>query len=312
MVRRLVGASVVAVLLASCSGSSGDRALPDQRPAGARITAGFVVAPGSRLVGPVFTSPYGPKVFRSTAVLDVDRDPVAVYDEYAAQARRLGAAAPPSGATASVNGDVPFGICSAAVVDELGARDVAIDTADPSQARWLHCYGSAVATSAKREITVESVWGGPSHHALIDVVPSSEAGTNLFQGTAPARPFSPLPKVTDRSAVTHPGAPFGDTNNAFEAGYRKFRLAKGSRVVADFTYTAEQLVVVLRVDGSAERVMADYARQLGQGGKTPEVQKLQTPKGSILMVESGPLGGGGATLVTDPSRHWILIRAGSD
>ncbi len=188
---------------------------------------------------------------------------------------------------------------------------MAVDAADLPAAEWLQCIGRGDLAREGRSVTIETVWGGPSHHAVINVM-RDPAGPSPFVGTSRAHPGESFPRVKDRSTMTRVGAPFGGLNNGFEAGYRRFRLVAGSRVVADFVYTSYQVTVVLRVDGDAARVMTAYARQLGRGGKTPVVQTTATPEGSILMVESAPLGGGGATLVTDPTRRWILIRASSD
>jgi hypothetical protein len=118
--------------------------------------------------------------------------------------------------------------------------------------------------------------------------------------------------VSDRSSQSRVGATFGEENNAFESGGGRFRLVAGSRVVADLTHTTDQMVVVLRVDGDARRIMAAYAQQLGKGGRTQPVRRVRTPAGSILETGSGPIGGGAAELATDPSGRWILIRANSD
>jgi hypothetical protein len=60
-----------------------------------KLRDGFVVAPGSNLVGPVipriaFTNPAFKGWSGWTAVLDVTGDAGAVFDEYVGQARALG------------------------------------------------------------------------------------------------------------------------------------------------------------------------------------------------------------------------------
>ena len=277
---------------------------------------GFVVAPGSQLVGPVFTYPDQIQGSHSVAVMVLDHDPLAVYDEYVAQARRLGALLPASGTL----GPGGYGTCTAAVAD----RDEPIETADPNQARSVGCVGGGTFPGREGSVQLHTRWGGPSHHVMLEVYRLSatgNAGPQADPGAARAPLFVPLPKVSDRPSVSRTGAPFGGENNAFDSGYRRFRLEPGSRVVADVTGMFDQVVIVLRVDGNAEKVMAGYAKQLGRGGyqrplvpdgSTPQVRHVKTRQGEVLMVENGPTGGGAASLITDPTGHWILIRASSD
>jgi hypothetical protein len=84
MLRRAAAVIVLVVAVAACT-SNRESTVPPPRPPGTPLFDGFAVAPGSRLMGPVFID-----AGQSIAVLTVDSDPVRVYDEYAAQARRLG------------------------------------------------------------------------------------------------------------------------------------------------------------------------------------------------------------------------------
>jgi hypothetical protein len=126
-------------------------------------------------------------------------------------------------------------------------------------------------------------------------------------------PGCQLPVVIERPGISVAGIPFGDSNDAFEPGYRRFRLVAGSRVVADVSgFGGAQMVTVLRIDGDPARVLRGYARQLGRGGRTPMVRRVPTAAGTVLTVSNGPIGGGSATLSTDFSGRWLLIRANSD
>lgn len=121
-----------------------------------------------------------------------------------------------------------------------------------------------------------------------------------------------LPRVAAHDA-TQPGEAFGTKNDAFDAGYRRFTLAAGSRVVAELPD-----MTLLSLDGNAHDVLREYARQLGQGGEpaegraTPPVNEAHTSRGTVLTVENDPIGGGSARLLTDPSRRWLLITTSSD
>jgi hypothetical protein len=97
-----------------------------------------------------------------------------------------------------------------------------------------------------------------------------------------------------------------------KAGYRRFTLEAGSRVVADVDGFTQGMLVVLRIDGDARQVVTRYARQIGSGGTTPRVHEHDTPAGRVLAVANSPEGGGGVFLDTDPSGRWLLIRANSD
>ncbi|MBK5287680.1 MAG: hypothetical protein JJE46_04345 [Acidimicrobiia bacterium] len=304
MVRWAAAWVMAAMVLAGCAGSDPDDAIPIRRPPGTRLDAGFVVPAGSRLVGPVFSIPVRDGGFASVAVMDVDGDPLAVYDAFVAQARRLGVPLPGSG-TRSASG---LGTCSLAIA----ARDVPVGKADPARAHGLSCYGAALLPGRDELVVVEMQWGGPSHHAVLEVDPAAPFGSVPDPGTARASKVAPLPAVKDRSSVSEPGAAFGEEHNGFESGYRRFRLEPGSRVVADVAGMTYSSLTVLYCDGEIKQVMDGYARQLGRGGTMPTVQRVRTSDGGAWLVESSPFGGGAASLLSDPSGHWILVRANSD
>lgn len=327
---------VMTALLAACSSGSGGEASGALQPPGTPLPAGFVVPEGSRLVGTVFPYPDDIQGIKAQALVVVDRDPVAVYDRFVAQGRRLGI--PLFGSGAMI--DESFGVCSLHRTDGqfplLGwstpppsaaalrprteppttssAPLTPRTTLDPATARLLLCSGRAMLPGGG-SMSLDVSWGGVSRHALITVWRSPNVGAFIGPDAGVAKAPSPatLPPQSDPPAATEPGTEFGEENNAFESGYRRFELEPGSRVAADFSGFNVQFSAVLEIDGDAGKVMRGYAEQLFAGsGKAPDVRHAQTAQGEVLIVESGPFGGGGASLITDPTGHWLFLQASSD
>jgi hypothetical protein len=336
VVRQAAGVVLVALLVGACGSTSSSGAVPSPRPPGTAITDGFVVAPGSKLVGPVFSYPWTEtRDATSRAILTVDRDPVQVYDEYVAQARRQGILIRGSGTT-DVDGldtctllgadgspvrptsPTPPGSAKATTPPARVGRDTDAPTptftAAPltfpgsGAAARLTCVGGGRRAGADPPVTagVQMSWGGSSHHVVVSVGPNVVLRLNDL-GDERATPPTHLPKVADADLATAPGESFGQRNDAFEDGYRRLSLVSGSQVAAEvggFT--------VLHVDGDARAVMEGYAAQLGKGGHVPAVLEQPTTRGKVLTVANSPSGGGSAYLLTDPSRRWILVETSSD
>ncbi len=333
MVRQAAGAVLVALLVGACSSSSGGAAVPPPRPPGTALADGFVVAAGSKLIGPVFSYPSTEsRGVTSRAVLTIDRDPVQVYDEYVAQAREQGILIRGSGTT-DVDGldtcmlllpdgsvvrptsPAPPGSAAATAPSARSTDDpTPTYTAAPltfpgsGAATRLECVGGGRRAGADPPVTagVKMTWGGSSHHAVLSVGPNIVLRFNDL-GDARATPPARLPKVSDADLATEPGESFGPSNNAFEDGYKRFSLVAGSRVAAEVNG-----FTVLSIDGDAREVMKGYAAQLGQGGRAPQVLEQPTDRGKVLTVANSPEGGGSAYLLTDPSKHWLLIETSSD
>ncbi len=263
---------------------------------GSALAYGFVVPAGARLVGPVFSIP-GRQGEHELAVMTIEDDPIGVYDRFVHQARRRDITLPGSGANACELG--------------IGAGSYAVGTADPKRASWLSCSGTAGIPGRGVSVTVQTRWGGPSHHAVVEFQPGESAPD---RGARRAARMSSLPRVTKRRLAVAPGTEFGEENNGFNRDYRRFTLEPGSTVAADAAQVGRyDNTVVLRIHGDAEPVMRRYAHQLGIGpGPTPPVRHVRTSKGEVLTVENSPQGGGAALLITDPTRHWLLIRTVSD
>ena len=266
------------------------------RPPGTELTNGLVVASGSRLVGAVFYYPASEGVgLAARAVVSIERDPVGVYDEYVAQARRLGFL---------IGGSGTKGTCGLVFSDS--PVTVPLSSPDPSTPLRLTCAGRGQRLSEPETLLAEMTWGGSSRHAVLSVGPADPIRDPDLGETRAATP-SPLPKVSDAPLATEPGTPFGTRNNAFNAGYRRFKLGAGSRVAAELDN-----LTVLFIDGDARAVMRGYAGQLGGGRDQPKVERERTSHGDVLFLSHEPIGGGSATLFTDPTGKWLLIGTSSD
>ena len=304
VIRRSRALVLVTVLLAGCASTTGDAA-PARHAPGTKLSAGYVVPSGSRLVGTVFRL-NGASGTSSLALIDIDRDPLAVYDDLVAQGRRAGTLLPGSGTAAPYEGPRTCHL-------NVDNHEAPIGPADAAAATSVDCYGAGVLPDGAGSVVVQTSWGGSAHHALVETSDNPIAGGGRDDlGDARAPELVPLPKVVDRPLVSEPGTPFGSSNNGFESGYRRFTLEPGSRVVADVDGFTQGMLVVLRIDGDTREVVTRYARQIGSGGTTPRVREVATPGGHVLSVVNSPEGGGAVFLDTDPSGRWLLIRANSD
>jgi hypothetical protein len=307
-VRRVIWRSrafvVVTVLLAGCASTTGDATSTHDAP-GTKLSAGYVVPSGSPLVGPVFPIAAASGT-GSLALIDIERDPLGVYDDLVAQGRKAGTPLPGSGTAAPYEGPHTCHL-------DVDNHWAPIGPFDAAAATSVDCYGAGVLPDGAGSVVVQTSWGGSAHHALLETSDNPIAGGGRDDlGDARAPELVPLPKVADRPLVSEPGKPFGTSHNGFEAGYRQFTLEPGSRVVADVDGFTQGVFVVLRIDGDTRAVVTRYARQIGDGGTTPRVREVATPGGHILSVVNSPEGGGAVFLDTDPSGRWLLIRANSD
>ncbi len=298
-------------------------------------------------MGPVFIEPLqAPDGEQSIAVVSIDTDPVRAYDAYAGQARLAGFPVGGSGTVSSIGQPTcsfvfpdgprtPFDapepkplvpgsvarttprVGSNVATTTTTTRTVApVPSVTPAGATAVACSGGARRANTTDTLTIEATWGTigwspPTRHVVL-----SAGAQPRFQPQALGDARVPTPTQLPRVAAqyaTEPGEAFGTKNDAFDSGYRRFTLAAGSRVVAELPDRT-----LLHIDGNAHEVLREYARQLGQGGEhgegqgTPPVNQVHTSRGAVLTVVNGPIGGGGAHLLTDPSQRWLLITTSSD
>jgi len=273
-------------------------------PPGTPLADGLVVAPGTQLIGAVFpATDYGTDGTGWTALLWIDQDPIQAFDAYVEQARRLGFAVPGSASCSFIK----------------DSRPLAPDAATTEQADEIRCREGATSPGATDTTSIDLVlrYGRSSNFLMLqmtgDGAPSSGAVDPNF-----ARASTPpvLPALTPAKLATKPGAPFGTKNDAFDSGYRRFHLERGSRLAAPVADLAGDydFVAVLQVTGNAKKVLRGYARQLAYADFTPpRIVTLTTSEGErVLAIANAPLGGGYGLLQTDADAKWIYVQAQSD
>jgi hypothetical protein len=263
---------------------------------------GFVVAANTRLVGNVFDE-VGQKSW--SAMLDIDRDPVGVYDSYVEQARKRGVPMPKSGA-------IRFSSRCKPQPNRPGRTECPRLPPPCLVARAaMTCYGvGAGGPDAPLAVSISLVWGRDTRHALIDVFHTGRRDPDAELGDETVAAESGVPQPRKRAPITTPGDPFGAGNNAFQRGYRRFELERGSRVVADAPGLG---LAVLRITGNATEVLSRYAAQLATPAKPPNVTVTRLPRGgTILSIEYSPEGGGAAWLSTDASHKYVKVTWNSD
>jgi hypothetical protein len=308
VVRRIVGLAIVAVFIfAACDSDESPRPVVKRDPAplalrGGVLRDGLRVAPNSRLAGGVFDRPLSGGW---TAMLEIERDPIGVYDNYVAQARRLGVPVPGSGARVNECDPNP----DASTPTSRKCRDYRlICFGDNAQ---LICDGGASGgPSHPLGVHITLMWGGDTRHALLTVTHTKpdDAGPHM----SAAKRTTPLPPLAVRPAIHggRPGMKFGIPNNALNHGYRCFVLEEGSRVLADAPALDR---VILQIDGNPEEVLGRYASQLANPDPAPEIERTRIPDGgTVLQVSYGPESGGAAMLKTDRTHRYLEIEYVSD
>jgi hypothetical protein len=319
-------------------------------PPGTVLPDGFVVAPGTRLIGAAFPSSYANVGWEALLLIDRDQDPIEVYDAYVQQARDLGLLLPGSGVVEGTDGGgnplgSPCTFSRGENLQELSPRAAATETADVIECRSYATRVDSPDLTTTANLSVR--WGRqdgspdpPARHVHLSVSHDpppvierydweTDEGFNrrrLEEEAAPvAVPVDPgfvqagphrVPSIAHRRLVQKPGTPFGAKNNAFAAGYRKFHLEPGSRLAAPEAFDIEEydFVAVLQVEGDPMTVMKGYARQLGVEVQTLTDSPLTpgTPAQPVLFIANEPEGGGYGTLITDPSGKWIMVKTQSD
>ena len=315
---------------------------PTLLPPGTVLPDGFVVAPGTRLIGAAFPSTYAKVGWEALLLIDRDQDPIEVYDAYVQQARDLGLLLPGSGG----GGDPVASTChflQGKNLQEMSPYAAATDTADVIECRsyTTRIDSPELATTANLAVR----WGQqdgssypPARHVYLsvshdppDVIEKYDWETDeefnqrrleeeampvpVDAGFVQAGPHR-VPAIAHRRLVQKPGTPFGAKNNAFAAGYRRFHLEPGSRLAAPEAFNIEEydFIAVLQVEGDPMTVMKGYARQLGVEVQTLTDSPLTpgTPAQPVLFIANEPEGGGYGTLMTDPSGKWIMVKTQSD
>ena len=260
-----------------------------------------MVARNAHLVGAVFDN-----VARKswTAVLEIDRDPVGVYDNYVDQARRLGVPMPRSGAR-RVAGCKPQ--------PNHPERTVSPEFGPPcaSSRTFLTCDGNnAGGRRAPVAVDLSIKWGAETRVAVLTVTHFKGVRDAPPLGTEQRAAESVIPRPRERPTTSTPGRPFGTATDAFERGYRRFELEPGSRVIVDAPALS---LAVLEITGDVTKVLSRYATQLATPERPPKVTVARlSDGGTVLSVEYGPDGGGAAELLTDAAHKYAMVTWSSD
>jgi hypothetical protein len=300
---------VVAVAVAAGAGATAcaTAGVRDAKGPGASLPSGFVVAPNSRLVGVPFELPH-----EVITVLEIDRDPVGVYDAYATQARALGFPLPGSAAIVEParHGSGAQAACHYGLAT---MRTASLDDPRAPTARWVDCQGDGDGPAGS--VGIEMYWGEGTHHLLLHTSDSSRCIDSCDDpGDAKAvGAFVPPAKAADdRRART--GERFGPVFNAFGSArvagndrYERLRLEAGTEVAGVLNLMG---MAVLRVkSGNVEDLLRRYGKQMGEA----TLEHHRTPKGNrVATISHEAMGGGVGRLTADPSGKWILLTTSSD
>ena len=286
-------------IAAACSGG---------KPAATKLPAGFVVAHDSHLVGAIFGDDES-----WTAVIDIERDPVGVYEAYAAQARTLGVDLPTSGAH-SILGPAGCMPQPPEAKTKLPKRDRCYDTGTVCFVSLAIFKCEVAATGGKHAriaVSISVAWGRETR--LMQLRVSTTTGTaprSAVQSRGRARYAGPIPVARERAPLSTAGRAFGSEHDASNRG-RYFTLEPGSRVIAD---APEANVAVLALTADARTVLTRYAEQLAGSEDHPAPVILEhLPRGGTYLTFSfSPEGGGGATFTTDASHKYVNVSWSSD
>ncbi len=301
--RTFVAVALVAIGLCvpGCSGGGG-------KESATTLPFGFVVARNSHLVGGVF---WADETW--TAVLDIERDPVGVYDAYVAQARKLGVPLPGSGAQLKFG---PLGCqpTPPGTKTPVGEQPCFEGGGGPCAVRRtvFRCDARTVGGNLKRiDLTASVDWGDGTRVIVLSARAAAQGSTPLFPRGGTARFVGPVPESPARAPLSTPGRPFGARNDASQRGYRRFTLEPGSRVITD---APESLFAVLEITGDAQEVLTRYARQLAApDDKVAKVSvKHVAVGGTYFAFGYGALTGGYATFTTDVSHKYARVTWWSD
>ncbi len=318
---------MVALLAAAC-GSSGTSSAPTATvlrpdvgllPPGTELAPGFVVPVGAQLIGPVFPRPEAPIADTTSrvAVLQVDGNPFAAWDDLADQATAAGAAMPHSGVCqwlASAPG--PNGIVPPSASVSMPRRP---------DADVLVCDAAGRGASADHRllnVQVRLWWWAAGAEIGIEISDGDNpAEPSAFPDVDPGRaPASAVDELPPRAAASLPtvGQPFGLENNCFERGYDRLVVPRGARVVGGGTTPglADFAAVLAVSDAKAvlEALLAQLDRPETTGGSfTLEEVPLAGDAGSAWQLSGGiEDGGGGCSMWASPDGHAVLVTTHSD
>ena len=316
---------MLAAVLVGAAGC-GDDPEAELSPPGTPLAAGLEVPVGSELVGPVFPRPLDssaadqglPQRSSTVAVMRVDGDPFAAWDDLADQARALGLQMPASG------------VCEWHLARPLAEVPPAptggpVEQARPDLADTLDCQASArgpLSDGTQSMVDMRLWWwdAGAELHVQISeggVAEPPYSYPETDSGPAPVTAGDDLPEREPQASVDE-GDPFGSENNCFEAGYDRLTLPDGARLVGGGTTPGVYVdfAAVLAVD-DAEAVLRRLMDQLDDpddsGGKYG-VREERLADGTPIWLLTGAVqaGGGVCAMWSSPDGKAVLVTTTGD
>jgi hypothetical protein len=329
---RLAVAVVMVALagaLAACGGSVSAVRLSGP---GIPLAGGLVVPPGTRLIGPVFPSPtlVGGDERGFTALLAVEGNPFAAWDDLARQARSLGAPLPSSGKCSWQD-----------FVTEQGAllQSELVHEPRPDGAEAMVCVGGGHGPTpggGSISVTAQLWWRAEGAELGLEIsLGEGEFGQSYGYGSAggdpgpaPALAVAELPARDATPRVVDPvrleplvpvvpdvGEPFGLETDCFESGYyARLRVPPGARVVGGGTAPVLSGFAAVLAVNDPEEVLEHIADQLdptgpdvGEGSLT--IQQVDLSHGSLWSLGEVGAYSGACRMWSSPDGRAVLVIA---
>ena len=289
-------------------------------PPGTPLAAGLDVPVGTQLVGPVFPQvpSEGSPVTSRLAVLRVDGDPFAAWDDLASQAQDTGVRMPNSS------------ICvwqstTADPVTFAPYPDVPVFSSRPDHADAMRCEAAATGLDANGgQVSVQmKLWwwaAGAELHVEISEGGPTERPTSyprFSERPAPPTAAAQLPEQAPRRS-DGPDNPFGQENNCIETGYGRLTVPAGARLLGGGTTPSihADFAAVLAVE-DPESVLRELQDQLDDPDENSgdyRIDEERLADGTPVWQLSGGVsgGGGGCGMLSSPDGTAVLVTTRSD
>ena len=323
------GAAVLMVSMAGTLAACGDSA-----PAvglsgpGTPLAEGLVVPPGTHMIGPVFPSPgdVGGDKRGFVALLAVDGDPFAAWDDLARQTRDLGAPLASSGSCAWYD-----------IRTEQGGllEPEFVDQPRPDTAEAMACGGSGYGPKqggGSLCVNAEMWWWAQGAELGLEVSTGEDecGSTDSDRGPAPSSAVAELPsrdvprrgidpvRLSLVPVMPDVGEPFGLETNCFEQGYARLRVPPGARLVGGGTAPVLGSFAAVLAVSDPKAVLEHIADQLdptgpdaGEGSVTIETVNL--PEGPVWVLTGDvSAGGGSCQMWSSPDGRAVLVTTWND